>query len=59
MTLELDPSSGQMREPLLKVLHALRSLEFTPHFGREVELYDLISSIGQEIFQSPSVFNCA
>ena len=59
MTLELDPSSGQLREPLLKLLHTLRSLEFVPYDGLEVELDELELAIGQQIFASPSVFNCA
>lgn len=33
--LDLDPYYGRMREPLLKVLHIMRSLEYQPKDGRE------------------------
>ena len=58
-TLDLDPSHGQLREPLLKVLHLLRSLEYASDSGREVELSKLSDKVGQAIFESPTVFNCA
>ena len=56
-TLDLDPSHGQLREPLLKVLQLMRSLEYVSDSGREVELHGLPDSIGQQIFYSPTVFN--
>lgn len=54
LTLELDPTFGQMREPLLKVLHLMRSLEYSSVDGRTVEFYDM-ARIGQAIFESPTV----
>lgn len=56
--LDLDPSHGQLREPLLKVIGLLRSLEYTPaDVGRQLELEGLLDTIGQQVFESPTVFN--
>ena len=57
LTLERDPSFGQLREPLLKLLHLMRAMEFVSKDGREVELAGVFHAIGQQVFQSPSVFN--
>ena len=57
LTLERDPSFGQLREPVLKLLHLMRAMEFVSKDGREVELAGVFSAIGQQVFQSPSVFN--
>jgi len=48
---------GALREPLLKVVHYLRSMEFQNEAHMETQLVDLVKTIGQEPFQSPSVFN--
>ena len=48
---------GALREPLLKVAHVLRSLEYATRDGREVELADLVGRIGEEPHKMPSVFN--
>lgn len=56
VTLELDPSFGQMREPLLTLLHPMVSLEYKTRLGIEYELKDT-KDIGQAIFQPPTVFN--
>merc|ERR1711959_861786 len=50
-------SHGALREPLLKVMHYLRSMEFQNEAHMETVLVDLVKVIGQEPFQSPSVFN--
>lgn len=55
--LDLDPYYGRSREPLLKVIHLMRSLEYKSKDGREVELNGLSSKIGQDYASSPSVFN--
>jgi len=47
---------GSVREPLLKVVHFLRSLEFKTKDGREVAMPGLIDRIGEEAFEQPSVF---
>ena len=61
-TLDLDPNHGRLREPLLKVIHFLRSMQYSSLHDREVEL--VLNSwskgedrIGQQIFLSPTVFN--
>ena len=56
-TVMADPSFGQLREPLVKVIHLLRSMDFKPNEDTtEVELKDTQNQIGQGIFQVPSVF---
>ena len=55
--LDHDPKSGKIREPLLKVLHVLRSLEYKSHRGRDVFLRNLHEKIGQSAFNSPTVFS--
>jgi uncharacterized protein (DUF1501 family) len=54
---EADPGAGQLREPLLKVLHALRALQFAPSPGRELEWVDLGNAVGQNPHNAPSVFS--
>jgi len=48
---------GSLREPLLKVVHYLRSMEFQNEAHMETILTGINKVIGQEPFQSPSVFN--
>lgn len=55
--LDSDNAHGQMREPVLKVMHMLRSLEYKSKSEMEINLFKLGESIGQFAFQSPSVFN--
>jgi hypothetical protein len=57
LTLDLDPAAGKIREPLLKLMHLFRSLEFVPNRNMEFEMPHLDNSIGQQAFKSPSVFN--
>ena len=52
-----DKGHGQLREPLLKVLHAIRALEFKPTNGMELVLDDMHDKIGQMAYMSPGVFN--
>ena len=54
--MDVTPTGGAIREPILKVMHVLRSLEYESRDGREVELDNLISKIGQAPFDTPSVF---
>ena len=56
-TLDADPTHGQLREPIVKVIHFMRALEFSSRDGREVELHALLDAIGQEVYNSPTVFN--
>ena len=36
--LDADPSHGGMREPLIKLFHLMRSMEYTSEDGREIEI---------------------
>ena len=56
-TLDADPSSGVLREPILKLTHLMRALEYEAAQLRELDLPSLLQSIGQNAYQSPSVFN--
>jgi cullin-associated NEDD8-dissociated protein 1 len=48
---------GKLREPLLKVLHTFRALEYEPSHGQDVFLNYMETKIGQWSFNSPSVFS--
>jgi hypothetical protein len=64
----VDPSYGSMREPILKVLHLLRSMEYgtelpTPVDGAliqktyNIKLWQIEKKIGQGPYEFPSVFS--
>jgi cullin-associated NEDD8-dissociated protein 1 len=55
--LDSDPSFGKMREPILTILHVMRSLDYKSRDLREIEFQDLQADIGQNVFDAPSVFN--
>jgi len=48
---------GSLREPVIKIIHFLRSLEFMDANHSELVLYNLEDVIGQEPYKSSSVFN--
>jgi len=50
-------NSGLLREPLLKIVHFMRSLEFHDMPGRMIMMKDLSKLMGQFPYQNPSVFN--
>ena len=54
--LERDPSWGQLREPVLKVVHFLRSMEYTDNNNHEVHVRFLERFIAQAPHKAPSVF---
>ena len=57
-TLDADPAHGKMREPLVKVLHFMRAMKYTPANGRqEVEMSGMEDKIGEQYALSPTVFN--
>ena len=56
-TLDADPTHGLLREPILKVHHLLRSMEFASRDSREIEMPNVEKIIGMEAHKSPSVFN--
>jgi cullin-associated NEDD8-dissociated protein 1 len=53
---EADPRFGLLREPLLKVMHFLRSMVFTMKEGREAFFKNMEAHVGQMAFFAPSVF---
>jgi len=55
--LDADLSHGQVREPLLKVLHMMRSMDYTSKAGVEVMLYYMDTAVGQGSYQAPDVFS--
>ena len=55
--LEGDPIAGRIREPILKLLHVYRSLNFIKQAGnRAIDFHYLQESIGQQFGYAPSVF---
>ena len=53
--LDADPSTGSIREPLLKFMHLMRSMEYVSEDGREIETKT--TPIGQRVYESPTVFS--
>jgi len=45
--LDADPTHGKLREPLLKVIHVLRSMEFQSKKGQEINIANARQKIGQ------------
>lgn len=56
-SLDADPTHGALREPLLKLLHLMRAMEFRTSDDSEVELAGLPGEIGQQAYKSDSVFS--
>ncbi len=55
--LEMDPSFGGIREPLLKIVSTLRSMDYN-HTSRDFfSLHNLYSTVGQGPYDLPSVFS--
>jgi len=55
--LKTDPNFGQLREPLLKALHLMRSINYTSRECVEVALQFMDTRVGQDAFRAPSVFS--
>ena len=55
--LDADPSHGSLREPLIKVISAMKSLEYTQTANEFPSLFGMDASIGQEQHNIPSVFS--
>ena len=55
--LDNDRTFGRVREPLLKLLGVMRALEYVSRDEREVYFKSLHDRIGQQVFQSETVFN--
>ena len=59
VVLDADPSAGALREPLVRLVHFMRSMEFkleTSNAGKIV-LLDLEEEIGEMAYGHPSVFS--
>ena len=50
-------TQGSLREPMVKVIHLLRSMEYKDGAGDPVFFRELQDLIGQYPYQAPSVFN--
>ncbi|CAK9033375.1 Ribulose bisphosphate carboxylase, partial [Durusdinium trenchii] len=50
-------NEGAFREPLIKLVHFLRAMEFEDPEKRTLLFEEVIEKIGQEPFASPTVFN--
>jgi len=59
VVLDADPTYGGVREPLLRVMHLMRSLEFQPNtkYFPHVKLILMEEKIGQMAHAIPSVFS--
>ena len=59
VVLDADPSYGSLREPLLKLVHLMRSLEFQPssNYYSHVKMIGVDEKIGQMAHAIPSVFS--
>lgn len=56
--LDADPTSGSLREPVLKYIGLLKSLEFSnAPYAPEIRLNNLQVKIGQEAHETPNVFS--
>jgi len=56
--LDADPSAGSLREPLLKFISFMRSMEFeAAPLSREIRTERLLEGIGQEAHATPDVFS--
>ena len=53
---DLDPFTGSLREPILKVVGFMRAMEFQSTLPL-VELHEMTSKIGQMAYGQPSVFS--
>ncbi|CAJ1440523.1 unnamed protein product [Effrenium voratum] len=54
---EARVQAGQFREPLIKLTHFLRAMEFEDAAKRSIFFDEVQEAIGQEPFASPTVFN--
>ena len=55
--LDSDSQHGQLREPLLKLIHMFRSLELTTRGNREIDLMGLNAKFAQNVLHAPGVFS--
>lgn len=54
---QTSASNGALREPYLKVIHLMRSMEYEDESSRPIFMRNIIDAIGQFPYASPTVFN--
>lgn len=52
-----EQARGALREPLLKFVHIMRSMEYKDRIDDVIAIQNLQGAIGQFLFHSPTVFN--
>jgi len=58
VVLDADPTFGSLKEPILKLFALMRAMEFTMNDRiPTLRMVDMINTIGQEPFRTPSVFS--
>lgn len=57
MLLDMDPTFGSLREPMIKVMAAMRNFHYYYDQESHLELYDMKEKIGQMPHGIPSVFS--
>ena len=55
--LDSDPNHGQLREPIVKIFHMMRAMDFRSGNDLEIGLRDLYGKVGQEPFRPETVFS--
>lgn len=56
-TLDADPGHGTLREPLLKVMHFFKSLEYKSHIGPSQQIsFSQVGGVGQSPYGANTVF---
>jgi len=54
---QASPTDGLLREPMLKLVHFMRSMEYADNDDQQIVFKQLQNVIGQFPYQSPTVFN--
>lgn len=54
--IEADPNFGMLRDPIIKLYHLLRALDYKTPINREVGFANLAGRIGVQTMRQPSVF---
>eukprot|EP00927_Polykrikos_kofoidii_P059399 TRINITY_DN54558_c0_g1_i1.p1 TRINITY_DN54558_c0_g1~~TRINITY_DN54558_c0_g1_i1.p1 ORF type:complete len:1948 (+),score=287.27 TRINITY_DN54558_c0_g1_i1:50-5845(+) len=54
---ESEGNTGKLREPLIKLVHFMRSMEYEDSKGRSIVLDNVEDTLAQMPYYSPSVFN--
>ena len=55
--LDSDPTHGQLREPIIKIFHMMRAMDFRSVNDLEIGFRDIYSKVGQEPFYPQTVFS--